>query len=76
MRRFKMGSAFGLIAITYGIPGIAVCLAIGSIAYARKNETKINKNKNQLSKIIANQEEMTRKINLIGDHFMIEGMKK
>lgn len=71
-----MGSTFGIIAITYGLPGVAICAASIAMIYARKNEKRIDENEKQQSKILANQKEMNRKLNVIGDHFMIKGMEK
>lgn len=71
-----MGSAIGLIAITYGLPGVALGVALIVGTYSRKNEKRIDDNDKEHIKILANQQEIERKLNVIGDHFMIEGMKK
>lgn len=66
----------GSIVIAYGLPGVAICASLVVFGYARKNEKRINTNENQQGKIIENQKEINRKLNLIGDHFMIKGMEK
>ncbi len=66
----------GPIIVAWGLPGVAICASVFVIGYARKNEKRINENENQQGKIIENQIEINRKLNVIGDHFMIKGMEK
>ena len=71
-----MGSTFGLIAITYGLPGIAICTSAIVMAYARKNEKRIECNDKSIAVIHKDLENINKKLDAIVDHFMIEGMKK
>ena len=71
-----MGSFIGLMLVTYGIPGVLISGIIYVEAHSRKNGKDIAKNRTFIEVIHKDLENINKKLDLIGDHFMIEGMKK